>query len=105
MSKTVIFEKKYGVKFNIDQFSTTADIEKFIEHKTDRKLQVVKLDDHGIVSGRGSIFKIKKYDIDQRFDETIRNRGKRSNNLLKKWLATSVDTERTDALSEHDLVM
>ena len=70
MSKTVIFEEKYGV--NIDQFSTTEDIEKFIEHKTHRKLQVVKLDDHGIVSNRGSIFKIRKYDIDHRFDETIK---------------------------------
>ncbi len=29
----------------------------------------------------------------------------KDNNLLKKWLATPVDTERTDALSEHDLVM
>jgi len=70
MSKTVIFEEKYGV--NIKDFSTTADVERFIENKTNRKLQVVKLDDHGIVSSRGSIFKIRKYDIDNRFDETIK---------------------------------
>jgi hypothetical protein len=41
----------------------------------------------------------------QKLIETIRNRGKQSDNLLKEWLATPVDTERTDALSEHDLVM
>ncbi|MDO9516476.1 MAG: hypothetical protein Q7J10_00335 [Methanosarcinaceae archaeon] len=29
----------------------------------------------------------------------------KDNNLLKKWLATPVDTEITDALSDHDLVM
>ena len=29
----------------------------------------------------------------------------KDNNLLKKWLATWVDTERIDALSGHDLVM
>ncbi len=103
MSKTVIFEEKYGV--NIDQFSTTEDIEKFIEHKTDRKLQIIKLDDHGIVFGRSSIFKIGKYDIDHRFDETIKDHKKRSDNLLKERLATPVDTEKTDALSEHDLLM
>ncbi|MBW6471201.1 MAG: hypothetical protein K0A90_08285 [Methanosarcinaceae archaeon] len=27
------------------------------------------------------------------------------NNLLKEWLDTPVDTKRTDALSDHDLVM
>ncbi len=70
MSKTVIFEEKYGV--NIEDFSTTEDIEKFIENKTNRKLHVVKLEDHGIVSSRGSIFKIRKYDIRRRFDETMK---------------------------------
>ncbi len=69
MSKTVIFEEKYGV--GIEQFSTTSDVEKFIEDKIGRKLQVVESDDHGIVSTRGNIFKLIDYDINRRFDETI----------------------------------
>ena len=70
MSKTVIFEEKYGV--NIKDFSTTEDIERFIENKLDRKLQVIKLEDHGIASSRGSVFKIRKYDICRMFDKTIK---------------------------------
>jgi len=41
----------------------------------------------------------------QKLIETVRNRRKRSDNLLKEWLATPIDIETTDALSEHDLVM
>jgi len=68
-SKTVIFEEKYGV--GIEEFSTTSDVEKFIEDKIGRKLQVIESDDHGIVSNRGNIFKLRDYDINRRFDETI----------------------------------
>jgi len=70
MSKTVIFEKKYGV--DIEDFSTTTDVEKFIENITKKKLHVAKPEDHGIASSRGSVFKMRAYDIDNRFDETIR---------------------------------
>ena len=45
--KTVIFEKKYGV--NIDDFSTTEDIDKVIEKQKGRKLEIVNIDDHGVV--------------------------------------------------------
>ena len=69
MRKTVIFEEKYGV--NIEDFSTTIDIEKFMEDITGRKLHVTKPEDHGIASSRGSVFKMRAYDIDDRFDETI----------------------------------
>lgn len=69
MSKTVIFEEKYGV--GIEKFSTTSDVEKFIEDKIGRELQVVESGDHGIVSTRGNIFKLKDYDINRRFDEII----------------------------------
>ncbi len=68
-SKTVIFEEKYGV--GIEKFSTTSDVEKFIEDKIGRELQVIELDDHGIVSTRGNIFKLRDYDINRRFDEII----------------------------------
>lgn len=39
MRKTVIFEEKYGV--DIEKFSTTSDVEKFVEDKIGRKLQVI----------------------------------------------------------------
>lgn len=70
MSKTVIFEEKYGV--DIEDFSTTEDIESFIENKIDRKLRVIRLEDHGIASSGGGIFKLQKYDIGRMFDETIK---------------------------------
>jgi len=47
MTKTVIFEKKYGV--NIDDFGTTEEIDVFIEKKEGKRLRVVDLDDHGVL--------------------------------------------------------
>ena len=70
MGKTVIFEEKYGV--NIDDFSTTEGIDKVIEKQKGRKLEIVKIDDHGIVPSRGNVFKIRKYDIDRMFEEAIK---------------------------------
>jgi hypothetical protein len=73
MTKTVIFEKKYGV--NVGDLSTTEEIDEIIEEKIGRKLQIIKLDDHGIVHSRGNVFKLREYDIDRMFDEAIK-RGK-----------------------------
>ena len=67
--KTVIFEEKYGV--DIEKFSTTSDVEKFIEAKIGRELQVIEPIGHGFVSNRGNIFKLRDYDINRMFDETI----------------------------------
>jgi len=69
IKKTVIFEEKYGV--DIGKFSTTSDVEKFVEDKIGRELQVIEPCGHGIVSTRGNIFKIRDYDINRMFDETI----------------------------------
>jgi len=69
VSKTVIFEEKYGV--DIEKFSTTTAVEEFIENKIGRELQVIEPCGHGIVSNRGNIFKLKDYDINRMFDETI----------------------------------
>lgn len=70
MGKTVIFEEKYGV--HVDDFSTTEEIDDVIEGKIGRKLEIVKIDDHGIVPSRGNVFKIRKYDIDRMFEETVK---------------------------------
>ena len=71
MGKTVIFERKYDV--NVNDFSTTKEVDEFIEKKIGRKLQIVKIEDHGIVHTRGNVFKLRKYDIDHRFDETLKS--------------------------------
>ena len=39
MTKTVIFEEKYGV--NINDFSTTEEIDEVIEKQKGRKLEIV----------------------------------------------------------------
>ena len=70
MSKTVIFEKKYGV--NINDFSTIEEIDKFIEEKKGKKLELIKLDDRGIAHSRGNVFELRKYDINRILDETLK---------------------------------
>lgn len=70
MRKTVIFEGRYGIK--VDDFSTTEEIDKVIEEKQGKKLKIVKFEDRGIAHSRGNVFKLRKYDIDRRFDETIK---------------------------------
>ena len=45
-TKTVIFKDKYNV--NINDFSTTNEIDKVIEKKIGRKLKMVNLDNRGI---------------------------------------------------------
>ena len=51
--KTVIFERKYGT--DIKKFSTTEQVDDFIEGKLGRKLQV-KVHEGNVVTRRGSIF-------------------------------------------------
>lgn len=41
----------------------------------------------------------------QKLLETIKNRRKKSDSLLKEWLSTSIETDKTDAVHDHDLVM
>ena len=66
-------KKKYGV--NINDLSTIEEIDKVIEEKEGRELQIIKLDDHGIAHSSGNVFKLREYDIDRMFDEAIK-RGK-----------------------------
>ena len=42
MSKTVIFEEKYGV--NINDFSTTEEIDEVVEKQIGRKLEIVRIE-------------------------------------------------------------
>lgn len=71
MGKTAIFEEKYGV--DVSDFSTTEEIDEVIEKEKGRKLEIVKIEGHGIVHSRGDIFKLRKYDIDRMFDETTKS--------------------------------
>jgi len=70
MGKTVIFEEKYGV--DVREFSTTEEIDKVVEEKIDRKMKIVKLEDHGVVHSRGNVFKMEEYDIEKKFEATIK---------------------------------
>ena len=58
---TVIFEIKYNT--NIGDFSTTEEVDKFIEKQKGRELRVIDLEG----------FKLGKYDINALFDATIKN--------------------------------
>jgi len=41
----------------------------------------------------------------QKLLETIKNRRKKSDFLLKEWLSTPIETDKTDAVHDHDLVI
>lgn len=66
--KTVIFEKKYGA--DIKKFSTTEQVDEFIEVKLGRKLKV-KVHEGNVVTRRGSIFPFKSYEIDKKLDKIL----------------------------------
>ncbi len=59
--KTVLFEEKYNV--DISEFLTTEEVDKFIEKKERKKLE--------IVNDRGNVFPVLDMDIDSVFDKTI----------------------------------
>jgi len=42
---------------------------------------------------------------EQKILETIKNRNEKSDFLLKEWLSTPVETDKTDAVHDHDLVI
>ncbi|GBE54759.1 hypothetical protein BMS3Bbin15_00920 [archaeon BMS3Bbin15] len=66
--KTVLFEEKYNV--DISEFLTTEEVDKFIEKKEGKKLEIVSLEG-GIVNARGNVFPVLDIDIDSVFDKTI----------------------------------
>lgn len=70
MGKTIIFEKIYGV--NVEDFTSTEEIDAVVEKKIGRKMKMVKIEDHGIVQSRGNVFKMGEYDIDGRFEDTLK---------------------------------
>ena len=67
-TKTVYFEKKYGVP--IENLRSTEDIDHVIEKSIGRKLEVKKID-HLIVNHAGCVFDLKKYDIDKMVENQL----------------------------------
>lgn len=61
-TKTVYFEKKYGVP--IETLKSTDEIDHVIEKSIGHKLEVKKID-HLIVNHAGCVFDLRKYDIDK----------------------------------------
>lgn len=41
----------------------------------------------------------------QKLLKTIKNRRTKSDYLLKEWLSTPIETDKTDAVHDHDLVI
>jgi len=68
--KTAIFEGKYDV--DITNYPTTTEVDKTIENRIGRELNVVNPKGYGVVPDRG-IFQMKKYNINGLFDKTIEN--------------------------------
>jgi len=68
-AKTVIFEKKYGT--DIKKYNTTEQVDSFIEGKLGRKLNVKRVETN-VVSRRGSILPVKRFDINKRLDALLR---------------------------------
>lgn len=64
--RTVIFEEKYGV--NIDDFSTTEEIDDFIAKKLGKKSLDVEFIHRDVVSARGAVIQIVNNEIDKKFD-------------------------------------
>lgn len=66
--RTVIFEKRYNA--DIKKFSTTEQVDEFIEDKLGIKLEVKALKGN-VVSRRGIIFPLKHCDIDSKIDKIL----------------------------------
>lgn len=70
-ARTIIFEDKYGV--NIDDFSTTEEIDDFVAEKLGKKSLDVEFIRRNIVSARGAIVPIVNDDIDKEFDIAVKS--------------------------------
>ncbi|MCK4730723.1 MAG: hypothetical protein KAT28_05385 [Candidatus Aenigmarchaeota archaeon] len=66
--KTVIFERKYGV--DIRDYSTTTEVDKFIESQIERKLRLVEPRGYGLVPEGESL---EDYTLNDLVDKTIEN--------------------------------
>ena len=80
--KTIIFEEKYDV--DINDFSTTKEVDEYLEYKFGRKLKIIKPETKGIVSDR-NIFELKEYDINRLFDATIKKSAKEIFYSIKRY--------------------
>ena len=67
-NKPVIFERIYGVI--IGRYSTTAEVDRYIESVLGRKLRIIDSKGHGIVPDN-YIFLGEEYDINRLFNKTI----------------------------------
>ncbi len=67
--KTVIFEKRYGA--DIKRFHTTQQVDSFLEGKLGRELGTKRIETN-VVTRRGSILPLKRYDINKKLDALLR---------------------------------
>ena len=69
MVGTVLFEKKYNTQ--IKNFSTTSQVNKFVEKEEGKKLDVVVIKTD-VVTSRGDILPMLDENIDEMFDKAIK---------------------------------
>lgn len=66
---TVLFEQKYNT--NIEDFSTTSQINKFVEDKEGKDLEIVVVETD-IITTRGDIFPMLDINIDKTFEAALK---------------------------------
>ncbi len=69
-SSTVLFEDKYGV--NIESFSTTCEIDKFVAKENGAESLEVVLLHPDIISSRGDVFPKLDVDIDSKINKALK---------------------------------
>lgn len=67
---TILFEDKYGV--NINDFSTTIEVDKVVSDKKGRNIEIALIRPD-IISPRGDVFPKIDIDIDNKLDKTLKN--------------------------------
>lgn len=65
---TILFEQKYNT--NVEDFSTTSQINKFVEDKEGKSLEVVVVKTD-IITTRGDVFPTVDINIDRAFEAAI----------------------------------
>jgi hypothetical protein len=68
-TKTVYFEKKYGV--NIDQFKSTEEVDKFLAIKIGKALEAKDVH-NGLIDRSGNVFPTRETNININLDRALK---------------------------------
>ncbi len=68
-TKTVYFERKYGV--DINQFKSTEDVDKFLANKIGRTLEAKDVN-NGLIDRSGNVFPTRETNIDKDLNRALK---------------------------------